>query len=363
MILSDVYLLLSAIPGVCSLTISKLEDSDIDFLNIVDEKDSKIINIKNINSNIKKNIVKYKSKAYLDEVKSSLEKNSIKYVCINDYDYPNNLKNIYNPPKVLFYKGDIKVLKNSISIAMVGARKCTQYGKYCAINLAKELSNLGINIISGLAMGIDSYSHEGSFLGKGKTIAVIASSVDNIMPKINLKLADKILQNNGVILSEYYIGHKVHPSNFVKRNRILSGISDGVIVVEAAKKSGSLITADFSLEQGRSVFSVPGNINSTMSQGCNDLIKQGAKLVSSIDDILEEYNIIKNNNENKFDKKYFSEYSLKILDIIKEKGVLSIDEICEVTKFDIKTVNANINELLLKDFIIEVDNRNYSLNV
>lgn len=168
MTLSDIYLLLSTIPGVCSLTIEKIERSNIDFLNILDEKDSNILNIKNINLNVKKNIVKYKNKAYLDEVKYNLDKNHIKYVCINELDYPNNLKNIYNPPKVLFYKGDIKVLKNSISIAMVGARKCTQYGKNCAINLSKELSNLGINIVSGLAMGVDCYSHEGSFFRKRK---------------------------------------------------------------------------------------------------------------------------------------------------------------------------------------------------
>lgn len=362
--IKDVYLFLSSLEGVCSLSIEKIENSGIDFENLLNLKEKDILNIKNINTNIKKNIVKYKSKTYLEEIKYNLDKNDIKYVCINEENYPSSLKNIYNPPKVIFYKGNINIFKDKLNIAMVGARKCTQYGKYCAINFSKELSNKGVNIVSGLAMGIDAYAHEGSFLGNGKTAGIIASSVDNITPKVNLKLGEKILESGGVILSEYYIGHKVHPSNFIKRNRILSGVSDGVIVVEAARKSGSLITADFSLEQGKNVFSIPGNINSSMSEGCHNLIKQGAKLITCVDDVLEEYNLIKEEKKNiRFDKTNLNDYSLKILSIIDKKGACSIDEICEITNFDIKTVNSNINDLLLNDFIIEMDNKNYSLNI
>lgn len=362
--INDIYLLLSSIEGVTSETIQKLEEI-INLQEFFDLKEVNILNIKNININVKKSIVKYKSKNYLNEVKNNLIKSDIKYTTINDDLYPKNLRNIYNAPKVIFYKGDISSLNKNIGISIVGSRKCTQYGKYATLNFSRELSSLGINILSGLAMGIDSYAHEGSFGNIGKTTAVIASSVDNITPKVNLKLADKILSNGGCILSEYFIGQKVHTSNFVKRNRILSGISDGIIVIEAARKSGSLITADFGLEQGKNIFAVPGNINLFSSEGCNNLIKQGAKLITSLDDILEEYKVIDNIHKKtkEIDKNELNEYSLKIIDIIKENGVSHIDEICDKTKLDIKIVNCNINELLLSDVIIEMDNKHYSLNI
>ncbi|MFI3209799.1 MAG: DNA-processing protein DprA [Peptostreptococcaceae bacterium] len=362
--LNEAYLLLISIPNVCSSDIYKLEKF-IDLRHILDIKNEYILNIKNINTNIKENIVQYKSKSYLGEVKENLIKNKVSYVSINDDLYPKNLKNIYEPPKILFFRGDISILNNGLNITMVGARKCSTYGKYCAENFSRELSKVGVNILSGLAMGIDSYSHEACIGNKGKTVAVIASSVDNITPKISICLGEKILNDGGCILSEYYIGSNVYPHNFVKRNRILSGISDGVLVVEASQKSGSLITVDFALEQGKNIFCIPGNINSITSQGCNNIIKEGAKLTTNLDDILQEYNHIKFEFEEKkkFDKIKLNDYSQKIINIIKQKGVSNIDEICETTKLSIKIVNSNINELILNDLIIEMDNKNYSLNI
>lgn len=361
--INDAYLWLTSIKGITNNNINQIESNDIDIKELINFSDKEIYNLKNINTNIKKNIVKYKSPFYLDEIKSNLEKECISYVSIYDELYPSNLKNIYNPPKVLFYKGNLDILKNNINLAMVGARKCTPYGINCARNISKKLSDKGINIISGLAIGIDSYSHIGCLEGKSKTIAVIGSSLDNILPKRNIKLSNQILDNGGLILSEYNIKSDVYPSNYVHRNRIVSGISDGVIVVEAAKKSGALITVDYALDQGKNIFAIPGNINSCMSEGCHKIIKEGATLVHSVEDILNEYKIDNNiENSKKYDNINLNPMSTKILQLINEKGVLSIDEICYNTKMEVKHVNAILNELVLKGLLIEIDNQVYSLN-
>ena len=364
--INDVYLWLNSIEGITNNSINQIESNNIDIKNLINFSDKEIYNLKNINTNIKKNIVKYKSLTYLEEIKSNLEKKSIKYVSIYDELYPSNLKNIYDAPKILFYRGNLNLLKNNINLAMVGSRKCTQYGINCAKSISKNLSDIGINIISGLAIGIDTYSHIGCLEGKGKAIAVIGSPLDNILPRRNIKLAQKILDNDGLILSEYNIGKNVYPSNYVYRNRILSGISDGVIVVEAAKKSGALITVEYALDQGKNVFSIPGNINSCMSEGCHKIIKEGAILIHNIEDILNEYKNIRCEyvkDSKKYDNIKLSEKSIEILNLIKDNGVLNIDEICDNTKMEVKYVNTILNELVLKDLLIEMNNQVYSLNI
>ena len=203
----------------------------------------------------------------------------------DDKYYPNKLKSIYDPPELLYCLGDIRLL-NEPSIAIVGTRNASNYGKRIAYNLSQELSKRGVTIISGLASGIDSYAHEGAFKNVGKTIAVLGSGIDVIYPKENEDLYKSIIKNGGLIVSEFPLGTKPEKDNFPKRNRIISGLSDGVVVVEAKKKSGALITADLALEQGRSVFAVPGNIDSQNSEGTNNLIKEGAVPVTSYLDIL-----------------------------------------------------------------------------
>ena len=208
----------------------------------------------------------------------------IEEISINSKEYPKNLKNIYDPPKKIYLIGNKDLLYQK-GIAIVGARDATQYGKKIAYNLAKELSEQNIVIISGLAIGIDSYAHKGS-LEKG-TIAVLGSGIDNIYPKENLELAREIIKNKGCIISEYPLGTKPERLHFPQRNRIISGLSDGVVVIEASKKSGALITAEFALEQGKEIFAVPGDINKKQSEGTNQLIKDGAILLTSATDILE----------------------------------------------------------------------------
>lgn len=214
----------------------------------------------------------------------------VKEILIKDKSYPENLRNIYDPPKKIYVLGNIEIL-NKKAIAIVGSRKATNYGKKVAFQLSDELARRQINIISGLAVGIDTYAHMGALYGgnnKGKTIAVLGSGLDNIYPKENIELARQILKNGGCIISEYPFGTKPERLNFPHRNRIISGLSDGIVVVQADRNSGSLITAEFGLEQGKEIFAVPGEITNPVSEGTNNLILQGAKIVLSVQEILEE---------------------------------------------------------------------------
>lgn len=213
-----------------------------------------------------------------------MQENHIKFISIEDEEYPQKLKEIYDYPIGIYIKGNEKILKNH-SIAIIGCRDYSEYGKKCAEYFSYNLAREGKIIISGLAKGIDSFAHWGAVKAKEKTIAVVGNGLDTVYPKENQKLLEEILKNDGAIISEYPVGVKPEKNNFPARNRIISGISEGVLVIEAKKKSGTLITVDFALEQGRDVYVVPGNINSINSTGTNDLIKQGATLVSNYKEI------------------------------------------------------------------------------
>lgn len=223
----------------------------------------------------------------LDKYLKYMNENNIDIITIKDKSYPDKLKVIYDPPVVLYLKGNKNIL-NQKSMAIIGCRSCTKYGENISKKLAYNLSLNNINIISGLARGIDSFAHRGALDGKGKTIAVVGCGLDRVYPKENLGLFNDIVKNNGAIVSEYIVGTKPLAKNFPRRNRIISGLANGVIVVEAREKSGTLITVDFALEQGKNIYAVPGNIDNPNSYGTNDLINQGAKIITSMQDILED---------------------------------------------------------------------------
>ncbi|HVI08607.1 MAG TPA: DNA-processing protein DprA [Candidatus Binatia bacterium] len=206
---------------------------------------------------------------------------------LEDSSYPPRLKEIYDPPLVLYIRGSAEVLTRP-GIAMVGTRHPTPYGSGMAERLACDLANQGLVIISGMARGVDTASHRGAISAKGKTIAVFGTGVDVIYPKENSRLAEQILALGGAIISEFPLGTFAAPQNFPIRNRILSGMSVGVLVVEAAEYSGTRITARCALEQNRDVFAVPGNVTNKNSWGPNTLIKQGAKLVATWEDVWED---------------------------------------------------------------------------
>jgi len=215
------------------------------------------------------------------------EKRGIYLCSLNDLEYPKLLLNTFNAPYVLYYRGMLPTHENMLAI--VGARHASPYGKNIATMLGAELAEAGVWVVSGAARGIDTAVHKGA-LTKGYTVAVLGCGVDVNYPPENGKLISHIAEC-GAVISEYPPGTLAHPGHFPARNRIISGLSRGVVVVEAAEKSGALITSDFALEEGRDVFAVPGSIFSESSKGTHRLIKQGAKLIDSTADILEEYNI------------------------------------------------------------------------
>lgn len=254
--------------------------------------------IKGIGEKTANNIVDKKIKCNLKKHIEYMKENKIDIISIYDKEYPNILKKIYDFPISLYVRGNKNIL-NKRAIAIVGCREATEYGKSVAKYFAYNLAKQKVNVISGLARGVDSYAHIGSNCAQsksyphvdnsndcGKTIAVIGNGIDTVYPQENKILANKIIENGGAIISEYPIGTKPDRMNFPARNRIISGMSEGVLVVEAKGKSGTLLTVDFALEQGRDVFVVPGNINSVNSVGTNRLIQQGAKLVTNYNEIL-----------------------------------------------------------------------------
>ncbi len=224
-----------------------------------------------------------------ERAKQELElvhKYGVKIITFLDESYPQNLKSIYDAPAMLYVKGNF-VETDHFSVAVVGSRHATHYGQNAAEALCCSLVSHGLTIVSGMARGIDTAAHVGALSAKGRTIAVLGSGLDVIYPEENRNLYRKIGEN-GAVVSEYPFGTPPEPRNFPIRNRIISGLALGTVIVEATQKSGSLITANFALEQGREVFAVPGSINSLRSSGTHKLIKQGAKLVECAEDIVEE---------------------------------------------------------------------------
>ena len=189
----------------------------------------------------------------------------LKYITINNKEYPEKLKNIYNPPKGLYAIGNLDLL-NLPSVAIIGSRNCSRYGEMVAKKFGQDIAKKGIAVVSGMARGIDTFAHIGCLLGNGKTIAVLGSGLNNIYPKENEKLFHRIIEKGGVIISEYQPQEKPISEHFPARNRIISGLCDKLIVVEAAKRSGTFITVDFALEQGKEIYAVPGNITSYKSE-------------------------------------------------------------------------------------------------
>lgn len=213
--------------------------------------------------------------------------NQQRIICIDDHDYPPLLKEISDPPLVLYVRGDVSVLSQP-QIAIVGSRNATPTGVTNAEQFAYHLAAAGFVITSGLALGVDGAGHRGALAANGKTIGVMGTGLKHLYPPSHRSLADEIVNQGGAVISEFPLDTTAKPQFFPRRNRIIGGLSQGVLVVEAALKSGSLITARHALEQGREVFAIPGSIHHPLARGCHYLIKQGAKLVEKADDILEE---------------------------------------------------------------------------
>lgn len=256
--------------------------------------------------------------------------------------YPSLLREIKDPPPVLWVEGEVGVLSREICVAIVGARECTPYGEKVAFNLAVELVRTGIVVVSGLAYGIDTAAHRGALEGAGKTVAVLGCGIDVPYPGGNLGLKKRIAQS-GAVLSEFPPGTAAATWTFPQRNRIISGLARGVVVVEAGVKSGALITAEWALQQGREVFAVPGNITSPLSAGTNRLIGQGAKVVTGVSDILEELNI-RSGLQAKENCRPLSTGEGAVLEFL-SNGARNIDELVRLSGYPVGEVSSILTGL------------------
>ena len=272
-----------------------------------------------------------------------------------DLKYPSKLLEIQNPPKQLYIEGNTELL-NMPSIAIVGSRKATDYGRKYAGVFAKKLAKVGICIVSGMAIGIDGTAHMYSMKEKGKTIAVLGSGLDDIYPKENYYLYQKILENEGCVITEYPPETKVNMANFPRRNRIISGLSMGVLVVEARKRSGSTITAHYALKQNKEVFCIPNRLGEKTGYSPNLLIKKGANLVTCPEDVLEFYEEFKEENT-----KLSQEYQ-EIYDFIGDMPI-STNEITKLTNKTIAEVTEGLFMLELDDLITNGPGNKYGRNV
>lgn len=349
------WLWLSSLPGVGSKSCLNLIRHFGSAENVYQCSFSELLASGLIRERIARNISENKNLDAINEYLKTVKENGIKVYTINDNEYPENLKNIYDPPPVLYVKGEL-IKEDLLAVSIVGSRKASGYGLKVAERIALRLAELGITIVSGMALGIDSAAHRGALAAKGRTIAVFACGLKYVYPMTNYRLSREILKS-GAIISEYPFDTEAYPAQFPARNRIISGMSLGVIVVEAGEKSGSLITADFALEQGREVFAVPGNINSSNSKGTNALIKSGAKLISKIEDIIEELNLSviykEKNNINKYDNSDISSEESRILSFLKDKGG-GKDEIAAATALQPGQVMAALTMLEIKGLVQQI---------
>ena len=278
---------------------------------------------------------------------------------LSDYAYLRDLPHIPDPPKKLFIRGKLPA-KRVKTVAIVGTRKPSAYGHEIATKIASECAKNGIVVVSGLALGIDSIAHRAAIDSGGKTIAVLANGVDKIYPRSHEDLGQKILQTNGAILSEYPNNTPARPWQFLARNRIVSGLADAVVIIEAASRSGTLSTANHALDQGKEIFAVPGNITSPLSAGCNQLIKNGANPLTSVEDLLDFLIPDRFEKQTQLFKGDTREENV-ILEFLSKNGTTSSDAIIKQTKLSASEFNQAITMLELKGLALNNGGEKWSL--
>lgn len=358
--------------GDIKLTADYFFDNKKDALKLFNEKD------KNCNKDADEN---------LNSIIKYFNSSAVFLLNISQRQYPELLKEIYFPPPLLFCKGEKIIKARNLKIAVVGTRNCSDYGREAAGYLSRQLSKIGFTVVSGMALGVDKYAHEEAIKEQGGSIGILGTGIDIKYPDDNKYLFGKILEN-GSLVTEFLPGTPPLKNNFPARNRIISGISIGTIVIEAGEKSGAIVTAKSAIRENREVFAVPGNIFSDKSRGCHSLIKSGAKLVQDIDDILEELdNYIKNpdyqnlldlsmlDDMKNFKINYFNNYQksngnlinfpdedyLKVYNCLGYRQK-SIEEIISISGIGIKKVLQILSFLLLKN-IAKENNFNYFIKV
>lgn len=306
-------------------------------------------------------IINERDKINPDDELKLIEKLELKTVTIQDQEYPKHLKEIPDLPFLLYYKGDIYP-EDELALAVVGSRKFSSYGKIVCEKIIPELVNNGLTIVSGLAIGIDTFAHRIAVEKNGRTIAVLAGGLDKIYPSANFYLTQKIINGHGSIISEYHPGTPSYATNFPVRNRIIAGLSMGILLIEASEKSGSLLTAQAALAYNREVFAVPGDINRETSRGTNGLLKIGAKMVTSANDVLDELRIERKSKEVE---------AKKIIPDTKEEALIlrylnrdpiHIDKLVALINLDISKLNSTLVMMEIKGKVRNLGANQYIIN-
>jgi DNA processing protein len=302
-------------------------------------------------------VAKLRASVNLDEIVAQAETAGIRILTWQDDEYPAHLKEIDQPPPVLYLRGEITP-EDSWSVAIVGTRAVTPYGRQVTEELATTLVNHGVTIVSGLARGVDAVAHSAALKAGGRTLAVLGSGVDKIYPPEHRQMAEKI-STNGAIISDYAPGTPPESANFPPRNRIISGLSMAIVVVEAGDTSGALITAEFAAEQGRDVFALPGSIYAPQSKGTNRLLRNGAKTLLSPHDVLEALDLTRNVERREIRKAIPADTTeAALLEILNAEPV-HVDEIRNRTGLPIEKVSSALTMMELKGMVRQVGGMNY----
>jgi DNA processing protein len=347
------YLAFSLIRGVGRVTLGKIKDH---FGSLEEAWSAGALSFKEagVEDGVIEEIVKSRSLISPEAEIEKLARNAVQAFTPFDEGYPKLLREIHDYPPVIYVKG--KLVPDELCLAVVGSRQPTVYGRQVAEEITTELARSGITIVSGLARGIDSIAHRTALEAGGRSIGVLGSGVDIIYPPENKLLAQEIVKN-GALVSEMPLGTSPKPEYFPRRNRIMSGLATGVLVIEAKEKSGALITASLALEQNREVFAVPGSIFSPNSKGTNRLIQEGAKLVSKASDIFEELNLVTTQPEilvevpaDPSEASIFERLS---------REPMHVDEICRLSQLPISTVTSTLAMMELKGLVKQVSPMNY----
>lgn len=325
------------------------------------QADSEILKKTGWEEKVIQEFLNWKNKIDEEKITKILQQENIYCLTRNDENYPELLKQIYDPPFCLFVRGNLDMIK--FPIAVVGTRKFTNYGQQITEEIVSQLAQQGITIISGLALGIDGIAHNATIEAGGKTIAVLGTGINkkHIYPAAHYQLSEKIIASGGALISEYPPGALPSKYSFPRRNRIIAGLSVGTLVIEAPEESGSLITAQYALDNNREVFAIPQNITSINSTGVNNLLKNGAHLITQAEDILEVLNLEKikefiDNQEIIPD----SPTEAKILEIL-TKEPIHVDVITKKTQLDSSTVNATLTLMEMKGKVRNLGGMNYIL--
>jgi DNA processing protein len=371
----EAYILLNMISGVGTARFKALVNNFGEPYKIFEQSVEIISKIKGISAALAEKIVRWENDVDLDAELDFAEKSGTQIVTMADDEYPEILRAIYDPPLCLYVRGKLPDFSHN-SLAVVGSRRATIYGRKMARHLSEEAVLAGWKVISGLAFGIDAIAHQATVDAGGITIAVLGGGLSRIHPQENVQLARDIIESSGALISEFPMNFPVSRQSFPRRNRIVSGLSQAVLVIEAGIKSGALITANLAMDQGKDVFAVPGHVDNPQAKGCHQLIKQGAKLTEEFNDILDDYDFLPGfsrmeesagKTDNKSDDLFeqskpanMSDEEYQIIQLLQGEAK-SFDHLAGATSIPVPSLNGLLTKMAIKMMLVQHPGKIYSL--